>query len=385
MKMVPETEELSPDRSVAQKQFWIEGGIVVAFWGIIALLNIAENALDPDEVDGGLRPGQALHTILEYATWAIVTPGIFWLSRRFSLERQGWLGRLVLHVFLAIVIAASIDFVEDVYWNALVDGDPRSTSLLDTLTGFRFGDDFLVYITVLAACFARDYFLRYQERQNEAIKLREHAAKLQTHLAEARFQALRMQLNPHFLFNTLHTISTYLERDPRGVRRMIARLSELLRYVLEKGNMKEVPLRQEMGFIDGYLDIQAIRFQDNLEVHPEIEPDTLEALVPNLILQPLVENAIKHGVSHLETGGRVELRAWREGEHLHLSVRDNGPGLTEAAEDGVGLRNTRNRLESLYGDKQCLVLEPAEGGGLMAHITLPYHTGADLYTSVVSM
>ena len=384
MKNATETEGLSHGRSVAQKQRWIEGGIIIAFWGVIALLDIAEGAFDPGGDNGGLRPGEALHTFLENAAWAILTPGIFWLSRRFSLEHRDWLRHLLLHVFVAVMVAAGIDLIKGTLWDALVTGNTRPISLLYVLNSFRFVDEFLLYLVVLAACFARGYFLRYQERQQEAVALRAHAAQLQAHLAEARFQALRMQINPHFLFNTLHTISTYLERDPRGVRRMIARLSDLLRYTLEMGNLKEVPLRQEMSFVDGYLDIQAIRFQDSLEVHLDTEPDVMEALVPNLILQPLVENAIKHGVSSVETGGRIELRAWREGEHLHLSVGDNGPGLAAPAEDGVGLRNTRDRLESLYGDKQSLVLEPAEGGGLVAHITLPYHTGADLYTRAVS-
>lgn len=382
MKKAMDKEGLSHDRSAVQRQRWIEAGIIVAFWGVIALLDIVEDVVDPR--DSGLLPGEALHTVLEHAVWALVTPGIFWLSRRFSLERRDWLRYLFLHLFIAIGVVVSIDLFKRGTWNALTTGHPRSISISGILSSFRFVDELLLYLIVLVAGFARDYFRRYQERQKEAVALRAHAARLQAHLAEARFQALRMQLNPHFLFNTLHTISTYLERDPRGVRRMIARLSELLRYVLDVGTLKEVPLSQEMGFVDGYLDIQAIRFQDSLEVHRDIEPEAMDALVPTLILQPLIENAIQHGVSHVETGGRVELRAWRDGERLHLSVRDNGPGLAASAEDGLGLRNTRDRLQSLYGDEQRLVLEPAEGGGLVAHITLPYHTSADLYTSVVS-
>ena len=161
---------------------------------------------------------------------------------------------------------------------------------------------------------------------------------------------------------------------------MIARLSELLRYTMERAGEQEVTLHEELLFLDGYLEIQQIRFQERLEVAKAIDPDVLEALVPSLILQPLVENAIKHGVSRIEEMGRIEIRAWREAETLCLSVRDNGPGPEDASEEGVGLRNTRERLQSLYGTAQRLVLEPSAEGGALAQIRLPFHTRADLHT-----
>jgi LytS/YehU family sensor histidine kinase len=154
-------------------------------------------------------------------------------------------------------------------------------------------------------------------------------------------------------------------------------LSHLLRYTLAGSNAQEVPLSQELTFLGGYLEIQQIRFQGKLEVNQEIAPDVMDALVPNLILQPLVENAIKHGVSPSDGRGRIEVRAWRTGEALHLRVRDSGPGLQGVSGDGmpetgtgVGLRNTRERLESLYGSAQRFVLKDADGGGLQADITL---------------
>ncbi|MEX0748378.1 MAG: histidine kinase, partial [Rhodothermales bacterium] len=209
-------------------------------------------------------------------------------------------------------------------------------------------------------------------------------------LSEARLQTLRMQINPHFLFNTLHTISTYLGRDPKGARRMIARLSDLLRYTLEKAGTQEVTLRQELNFLDGYLEIQSIRFQDNLVVQQDVDPDMLEALVPNLILQPLVENAIKHGVSAVEGVGKVSIKAWRDNEQLCLSVWDNGPGMiggngVSASPTGLGLRNTRERLESLYGPGHHFELAGGAEGGVTALICIPYHTSADLYTASVTV
>ena len=221
----------------------------------------------------------------------------------------------------------------------------------------------------VARLFARNYFLRYRVRREEAGNLKAQAAQLQAQLADARLAALRSQLNPHFLFNTLHAVSALVERDPRGVRRMVARLSELLRTSLDEADEPEITLDRELKFSERYLDIMQIRFQGNLQVSLRIEPDVRDALVPNLILQPLVENAVKHGVSKLEEMGRIEIVARRLGERVVLSVRDNGPAFSVAkSSDGLGLRNTRARLAQLYGAEQSLTLRPAPGGGLVAEV-----------------
>lgn len=388
----------TPHRRFAWKRRWVEGVVIVIFWTTLAGLEVAQNAFDPRGGGrGGIRPGEPLYIFLEYALWIVATPLIFWLARHFSFERGSWLQPLFLHGSAAVAISAVVDLTHHMFWNALVIGEPRPVTLPAVLGGFHFLPELLLYLIVLAAGFARDYFLRYRERVDEAARLRAeaaeqraHAVGLQAQLAESRLQALRTQLNPHFLFNTLNFISSYLERDPRGVRRMIARLSELLRYTLDKTSEREVPLRQELSFIDGYLEIQRIRFGDRLVVHRDVDPDVLEALVPTLILQPLVENAVKHGIAHREEGGRIELCAWREDERLHLSVRDDGPGLPSSSENGAdaaapgfGLRNTRERLEALYGAAQRFTLESAGGAGAVAHLAFPYHTGTDLYTTTL--
>jgi len=249
-----------------------------------------------------------------------------------------------------------------------------------------FMNEFIVFVAILAGGIARDYFLRYRARREEAIRLQTQAAQLQAQLADARLGALRMQLNPHFLFNTLHAVSALVERDPKGVRRMIARLSELLRTSLEGVDEQEVPLERELAFIHSYLEIMQIRFQGRLTVQSDIEPGVQHALVPNLILQPLVENAIKHGVSKLDDSGQIEINARREADRLVLSVRDNGPPLEEIkvrADEGIGLRNTRERLSQLYGDAQQLTLRSAGSEGVVAEVTIPYHTRADLLTTGV--
>lgn len=371
---------------------WAEVGLIVLFWGLIVLLTIGQRAFDPRFGEPGtLMPGEAWQAFIEYAAWALITPGIFWLSRRFPMEGVQWGRHFLLHSLIALVVAVIFNYLGFASLQWLVPETRRfGLSFWRGISRLYFLDELIIYLVVLAAGFARDYFLRYRERLTEAIQLRTHAAELQTQLAEAKLQTLRMQINPHFLFNTLHAISSLVERDPRGVRRMIARLSTLLRYTLDGVHAQEVPLQQELEFLEGYLEIQRIRFQGKLEVDLDIAPDVLEALVPNLILQPLVENALKHGVSHVQGIGQIGVQAWRDGETLHLQVTDNGPGLShlvgqvgDLPGSGVGLRNTRERLESLYGAAQQLTLEAAPTGGLAAHIRLPFHTNADLHTAAM--
>jgi LytS/YehU family sensor histidine kinase len=246
----------------------------------------------------------------------------------------------------------------------------------------HFLNQLTVYVGVLAAGFAREYFVRDQVNERQAVELQAQAARLEAQLAGARLDALRMQINPHFLFNTLHAVSALVERDPAGVRKMIARLSELLRHTIDSQAADEVPLRDELAFLRRYIDIMEIRFQGRLQVRIEAGNDTLEALVPDLILQPIVENALEHGASRVEGIGEIVIAARRDGsQNVMLSVRDNGPGISGTPESGVGLANTRARLAQLYGDAGELTLSPAPAGGTIATIIIPFHTAGDLRTT----
>ncbi len=372
-----------------------EGLAVLGFWVLLGALTLLRRALDP-RGPAGLSPLDTALTFAEYVLWAVLTPVVFSLVRRYPLEREVWARRLVLHLALAFAVAAAVELFRILVTQALLPdlGRPgmarrfaRRLSPGRAITHLQFLDELVIYVAVLAAGFARDYFLRFRERQAEASRLLAETGRLEAQLADARLSALRMQLNPHFLFNTLHAVSALVERDPAGVRRIVARLSTLLRRTLDETTPREVPLRDELDFLRDYLDIQRVRFQGSLEVVEDVAPDTLDALVPNLILQPLVENAVEHGVSRVEAGtGRLVLRARRAptpantgGDRLVLEVEDNGPGLTAAGDrDGVGLGNTRARLEALYGEAQALTLRPAPAGGTVATITLPFHTAADL-------
>ena len=369
---------------------WLEGSLILGFWLTVSLLLLGQEVLEPHRGDQGLREGQALFSVLKILIWALVTPVVFWIVPYISPEKIGWLRTLLVTIVLGVVVAVITDLIDHFLWNTLVnDGRPRPMSILFILDRFHFLNEFFIYVAVLAAGFARSFFVRVQEQREEAIQLRMDTARLQTNLAEARLSALRMQINPHFLFNTLHVISDHFEENPRAARRMIARLSEIMRYTFEGTETREVPLHQEMHFLEGYLDIQRFRFEDRLEVNAEIDPDVSNALVPTLILQPLVENAIKHGISQIEEKGVISIIAKKKDDFLLLRVVDNGPGKTlvkgkNNANGGIGLKNTRERLNMLYGDNQQFTIETPDAGGFTVEICLPFHTDTDVFLSAVS-
>jgi two-component system LytT family sensor kinase len=352
--------------------------LIFSFWTFLATLSAVNRLLDPRGLS--FRPispaGPITLAYIEAWTWAAFTPLIFWLSSWSSTRtRSRWVRvplLLLLGIGVAIVVYTVLDAARFVVIPTPIRrgrGGGSAFAPLREIGRFRFLNQLLVYLAVLAGGFAREFFLSDQRRQRQA-------AHLQAQLAEARLDALRMQINPHFLFNTLHAVSALVERDPGGVRRMIARLSELLRYTIESHATDEIPLRDELAFLRRYIEIMEIRFQGRLSVETTVEQGTDGALVPNLILQPIVENALEHGVNRAAGEGRISIAVRRDGPRLVLTVRDNGPGLDVTNESGVGLANTRARLEQLYGDRASLTLQNAEGGGVVAKIALPYREGS---------
>jgi two-component system LytT family sensor kinase len=197
-------------------------------------------------------------------------------------------------------------------------------------------------------------------------------------LGAARLDALRMQLHPHFLFNALNAISAHVERDPRTARAMLDKLGSLLRMSLEHAREQEIPLERELAFIESYVDLQKARFEDRLALMTNIAPDVLHARVPSLILQPLVENAVRHGIASGAAAGTIDIRAWRERDSLRLTVHDDGPGLPADWDPehgfGVGLSNTRERLHRMYGGSQRFEIAGAPDGGVQVTLTLPFTT-----------
>ncbi|MFN2391712.1 MAG: sensor histidine kinase, partial [Pyrinomonadaceae bacterium] len=217
---------------------------------------------------------------------------------------------------------------------------------------------------------------RYLEREREMARIALETSQLETKLAQAQLDALKMQIHPHFLFNTLNSISVLIREDAIAANRMLVRLSELLRAALKSGNSPEISLKDELEFLRGYLEIEQTRFQDRLQVDFDIDKETLAAKVPNLILQPLVENAIKHGIAPLATAGKITIETRRQNGFVELSVSDNGAGLSDPAKEsnGIGLKNTRERLEKLYGEKQQFEIASKTGGGFEVKIKIPFRT-----------
>ncbi|HEV7425128.1 MAG TPA: histidine kinase [Thermoanaerobaculia bacterium] len=359
--------------------------LIFAFWTFIATLSAVNRVLDPRGF-GFRLSSQAGSIALEYIEswiWAVITPAVFLLTQRFPIERSRWLRRIGALLLIGIVIAIGVDLIMDFARIEVLAGvpsrRPRVFSPIDAILRLRFVNQLIVYLAVLIAGYARNFYLRDVTRQREAVVLEARAAELQAQLAAARLDALRMQLNPHFLFNTLHAVSALVERDPAGVRKMIARLSELLRHTIEARGADEVPLRDELEFLRRYIEIMEIRFQGRLQVTVNAGDRALAALVPNLILQPIVENALEHGASRASGQGEVTIDAKVDGDDLIVTVQDNGPGL-QSNDEGVGLRNTKARLDQLYGDPASLTLTSPSGGGVLATLRLPYHTAADLRT-----
>jgi signal transduction histidine kinase len=345
---------------------------VAVFWTFLGFVSSASRQLDPRIPGVPPRVVAAVvnATYVEYALWAVITFPLLWLASRYSIEGGRRLGRVLLFLALGIVVAITMDTVLfQVRESMIVSLGRFRRRAPPPFFGLGFIDDFMVYLAVLGAGIARDYFLRYRARLEET-------ARLQAQLAQARLDVLRTQLNPHFLFNTLNAVSALVERDPRGTRRMIARLSDLLRYTLEESTEQEVPLHRELDLLGEYVELMQIRFQGKLNVDMRVDADVRDALVPNLILQPIVENAMKHGVSKTTGAGRIELQARRNGDALEIAVTDNGPGPSDGdgSGTGVGLANTNARLRTMYGGEYGVVLRPGEAGGTIARVILPFHT-----------
>lgn len=369
---------------------------IIGFWTFFGALNGSQMYLGirSEGMDIPLSRVFAWQ-MLGWIPWALLTPAVLWLGRRFPLERPSLARNLAVHAAACALVAAAHAAIFTVA-NMLLspfESTPRPfwERFYGRLTS-QFHIDLLIYGAVLGTSYAVGYYARFREREVRA-------TQLEARLAQAELQALKMQLHPHFLFNTLNGIAG-LVRDKKNSAavEMIAGLSDLLRYTLDGAGRQEVTLREELEFLELYLGIQQKRFPDRLRVEMNVEPGTLEALVPNLILQPLVENAIRHGVSRRAAGGTVGVAAAREGGRLRLRVYDDGPGLRHdahgdsktvephegAPSTGIGLSNTRARLRQLYGDAQSFEVADREAGGVEASLTLPFRRGDSPTTEEVN-
>ena len=312
--------------------------------------------------------------VIYWAVFAALMPAVFYLAQRVRLDGRLRVSRIAVHGLAAVafsVVHVALWLVLTILLPSFSDHRVRFVSAIRDYAAA----EFLSYWAIVIAFYALHYYHEAQRRQRAA-------AELQATLAEARLEVLRSRMNPHFLFNTLNSISTLaLKGDNEATVEMLSRLSELLRVSLDERCPHEVSLSRELEFLERYLAIQRVRFADRLTIRQHIGDDTRPALVPSMILQPLAENAIRHGIDAHCGAGVITIESERRNGALHLRVSDSGPGfpgegLPPIARLGLGLSNTRARLEQLYGARQQLVLGRSDQGGGIVTVTIPFHTAA---------
>src|SRR5688572_30525368 len=310
--------------------------------------------------------------------WFALSPLILYLTQKFPFEAGRWTRSSIVHIAAAIGIALVQQAIDAFLLTRLGYPPGREfASFAEAYQYFVFVNlhlSILIYMGVVGIWSTYSYYQKYREREL-------HSSQLEARLAQSRLQVLKMQLHPHFLFNTLNAISELIYKDPESADRMLTDLSDLLRLSFENLEVQEIPLKQELEFLEKYLEIEQMRFQDRLTVEMNISSDALDASVPNMILQPLVENAIKHGIAPRSSGGRIDINAARSNGHLQISVSDDGLGVPfgdfENLHEGVGLSNTRRRLRHLYGDDHKFDLRSLEKGGLNVLLEIPFRIYED--------
>src|ERR1044072_3252896 len=352
---------------------------VVAVWAVIGIIYAAPIYVEVRAAQHGHMAWRIFAWgILAWGAWAPLTPAIVWLAQKFSLVGEAWRRNLIvyvpaflvfstLHTAAATAVALWIQPFDnmgespDTFWARFLPRVPGS-----------FGSDLLVYGAVIGVFYAINYYRKYREREFLA-------SRLEAQLAQAQLDSLRMQLHPHFLFNTLNGI-VGLVRDNKNTAavNMLVGLSDLLRHTLEHSSRHEVELREEINFIKLYLSIQEMRFYDRLRSDLDIDPSTTKALVPNLILQPLTENALRHGIARTADSGLIGIRSTAQDGYLRLTVYDEGAGLPEdwqlKGSVGIGLANTIARLQQLYDDDHEFDIRNRPQGGVEVVIVMPFKT-----------
>ena len=366
------------------RRLWVRWGGILLCWVVIGLFFAGRNIVSSISRGEHIAWVEAVFfQLIYYLIWGLLTPAIFWFARRRHIQRRPQkihkmrsalallgFGLLVAPLQLMLVFGVTTLLawrVLNVSTTAIqeVIGSLPEIILIEGFTGL------ITYAMIVSFYYTIDYYQKFRERELRA-------AQLEGRLAQAELQNLKTQLQPHFLFNTLHAISVLMQENVPAANRMLVRLSELLRMTLDSAGAQEVTLKQEMEFVQHFLEIEQTRFQDRLSVKIAVDPAALDGHVPSLLLQPLVENALRHGISRRAGAGLLEIRAQREAGKLRLEVCDNGPGLQTGANrsfvKGVGLSNTRARLDQLYGSAHSFEIGNAEEGGVLVRVTIPFHS-----------
>ncbi len=329
--------------------------------------------------------------VVNFSIFALLTPFVFLLARRYPIRRKNWWRQVAFYTFGGICFASAhvllrslvypvfdpgIKATTTVFWDSHTHVFGIKWMLLKRLFFYNSVDDFVsVYCPTICVAHAVWYYKNFREREMRA-------SQLETQLTKARLKALKSQLQPHFLFNTMHSISALILTDTSAADKMITRLGDFLRISLDNEDLQFTALNREIEFVNGYLEIEKVRFEDRLSLCFDIASDSLDAQVPHLLLQPLVENAVRHGIARRTGGGKLGISAHKENGKLHIKIKDNGPGLTDTERErlrgGLGLRATRERLQTIYGDEQRFEIRSAVDGGVEVEMWIPFRAGLRL-------
>jgi two-component system LytT family sensor kinase len=367
-------------------------------WAAVAIAASGESyewwASRGKPVSFGSVLGSDLSQILSYAP---LTPLVFALAMRFPIKRKDWVRRSLLHLWFAVVFTiahitlrgmtpfavwdSKVGGYVSGIWNSQTHAFEFKWEIFKSLFLSNVVEDITgAYLLIILVAHTLSYYWRFRDREL-------HSAKLEMQLVRSHLQTLKSQLQPHFLFNTLNSISALMLTDVSAADQMMTRLSDLLRMSLESSGIQVTRLSRELNFVDAYLRIEKTRFGERLNVVLDIAPETLDAQVPSLFLQPLVENAIRHGISRVSAGGSVWITARRRGSALCLQVKDNGAGLLMDTDDplgtGLGLRTARERLRTLYGHDQSFEIRGGTSAGVEVCVTLPFRNEPPSFTDEV--
>jgi two-component system, LytTR family, sensor kinase len=358
---------------------WRSAALLLSGWTLVSVVFAAISyaaAIGENNKEFGFVSALRLN-LVQFYLWAILAPLLFQFSRRFPIEFRSLNFRNLLLYFPALISFAGIHQAIHlvVLWSITPRWRQRFPALIDCYRAyfaFGFYIDLIIALLIVIAVHALLYYQNF--RASELAQ-----SSLKTQLAQAQLRALKMQLHPHFLFNTLHSISSLVSEDPPKANSMIARLGDFLRLTLENSDQQLVSLKEEIEFLRCYLEIEQVRFGDRLTVAFELEPQTLSAQVPHLILQPVVENAIQHAIAPRATRGYINIKAMYLNSLLRLEVRDNGPGIASndalLEKEGVGLSNVRARLDQIYHSDFRFELTNAKDGGLTVMMEIPSSHG----------
>jgi sensor histidine kinase YesM len=346
---------------------------LVGLWSLVGLAFASELYLSNNQLGLSITWGEAISGPLEdWYVYGVLSLAVVWLARRYPPEGGSrWitagihLVAALVFSFLWVILRSAVGVVD----SSIVGESATFGEIFSPLLVKTFPFNLLIYGVIVTVSHALNYYSKYHERTVQTLELEKH-------LTEARLQALLHQLKPHFLFNTLNGIASLMHTDVDAADRMLVRLSELLRITMSHTGAPQTTLREEIAFLERYLDIERIRFRSRLEVVIKVDDDAIEAQVPSLILQPIVENAVRHGVELQSRNGQIEIRGVRDGATVVVTVSDNGSGLPEGGpkREGIGLANTRARLVELYGDRQHFELVNRPEGGLCVRIVIPFST-----------